>query len=151
MQNFELGKIWNVRVVPSTKVPITCGSAYSSCAMSSSIAEASAVKIYGAVMFGADAYAVTELGGGLQTYKSVGADKSDPLNQVDAYGWKINIAAQVLNPSAIEVIWTTQDEIIKQGPGITGTIASGFSALGFNCLCPSTTAGAFYGSIIQSW
>jgi N4-gp56 family major capsid protein len=151
MQNFELGKIYNVRVVPSTKVPISTGSAYSACCIST--LTGSAIKVYGAVMFGADAYAVTELGGGIQTYKSTGASKADPLNQVDAYGWKINLASKVINPSAIEVIWTSQDEVIRNATLISGNIASGVSALGINCLFPSTatSVGAYYGTIMQSW
>ena len=151
MRNFELGKVYNVRVVPSTKVPITCGSAYSADCLST--LNGSAVKIYGAVMFGADAFAVTELGGGISTFQTRGASKADPLNQVDMYGWKINLAAQVLNPSAIEVIWTSQDEIITNPTLISGNIASGVSALGINCLFPSgaTSNLAFYDTIIPSW
>ena len=151
MRNFEIGKIFNVRVVPSTKVPITCGSAYSPDCLST--LTGSAVKIYGAVMFGADAFAVSELDGGIKTYKTVGASKNDPLNQVDMYGWKINLAAQVLNPSAIEVIWTSQDEIIRNTTLISGNDASGVSALGINCLFPSTATsnGVFYPTIMPSW
>jgi N4-gp56 family major capsid protein len=151
MENFEIGKIFNVRVAQSTKVPITTGSAYSADCIST--ATGSAIKVYGAVIFGADAFAVSELGGGIKAYKSTGASKADPLNQIDSYGWKVNMAAKVINPSALEVIWTSQDEIVRATHTITGNIVSGVSDLGINCLFPSTATsnGLYYGSIIQSW
>jgi len=104
-------------------------------------------------MFGADAYAVTELDGGIKTYKSTGASKADPLNQVDAYGWKINMACKVINPSAIEILWSSQDEIVRNTTQLFGTGASGASALGINCLVPSgkTELGTYFGTIMQSW
>jgi len=151
MRNFELGKIFNVRVAQSTKVPITSGSAYSACSLST--ATGSAAKVYGAVIFGEEAFAVTELGGGIKAYKSTGASKADPLNQIDSYGWKVNMAAKVINPSAIEVIWSSQGEILRNPTAITGNVASGASDIGINCLFPSTATsnGDYYGTMMKSW
>ena len=151
MRNFEVGKIFNVRVATSTKIPITCGSAYSVDTMST--LTGSAAKVYGAVIFGEEAFAVTELGGGIKAYKSTGASKADPLNQIDSYGWKINMAAKVINPSAVEVIWSSQGEILRTTTLINANSASGASDIGINCLFPSgaTTGGNFYDTMIKAW
>jgi len=151
MENFEIGKVFNVRVAQSTKIPITSGSAYSVDSLST--LTASAAKVYGAVIFGEEAFAVSELGGGIKAYKSTGASKADPLNQIDSYGWKINMAAKVINPSAIEVIWTSQGEILRTTTLINANSASGASDIGINCLMPSTATsnGAFYHTMLKSW
>ena len=39
-----------------------------------------------------------------------GPTKEDPLNQADTYGWKANIAAQILDPSAGLILWTGSDD-----------------------------------------
>lgn len=57
--------------------------------------------IYGTLICGRQAYGVTKLGGKDAKVNLVtGADKSDPLNQVTFVGYKLYMAAKVLNPSA---------------------------------------------------
>jgi N4-gp56 family major capsid protein len=57
--------------------------------------------LYGTLIFGRQAYGVTKLGGKDAKVNLVtGADKSDPLNQVTYVGYKLYMAAKVLNPSA---------------------------------------------------
>ena len=56
--------------------------------------------IYGTLIFGKGAYGVTKLGGKDAKVEVVsGADKSDPLNQRTYIGYKIGMAAKILNPS----------------------------------------------------
>ena len=63
------------------------------------------------------------------------------------------MACKVINPSALEVIWTSQGEIIKGQTAITGNIVSGVSDTGINCLFPSTATsnGDYYPTIMQAW
>jgi N4-gp56 family major capsid protein len=57
--------------------------------------------LYGTLIFGKGAYGVTKLGGkDVRVSVVTGADKSDPLNQRTLVGYKIPIAAKILNPSA---------------------------------------------------
>lgn len=57
--------------------------------------------LYGTLVFGKGAYGVTKLGGKDAKVSVVsGPDKSDPLNQITFIGYKIGIAAKILNPSA---------------------------------------------------
>lgn len=57
--------------------------------------------IYGTLIVGRQAYGVTKLGGKDAKVQMVtGADKADPLNQVTYVGYKLYMAAKVLNPSA---------------------------------------------------
>ena len=57
--------------------------------------------VYGTLIFGKGAYGVTKLGGKDAKVEVVsGADKSDPLNQRTLIGYKLYMAAKVLNPSA---------------------------------------------------
>jgi N4-gp56 family major capsid protein len=55
----------------------------------------------GTIIFGKGAYGVTKMGGKDAKVSVVsGPDKSDPLNQVTYIGYKIGVAAHILNPSA---------------------------------------------------
>jgi N4-gp56 family major capsid protein len=57
--------------------------------------------LYGTLIFGKGAYGVTKVGGKDAKVNVVsGADKSDPLNQRTYIGYKLYMAAKVLNPSA---------------------------------------------------
>jgi len=65
--------------------------------------------LHGTLIFGKGAYGVTKLGGKDAKVSVVsGPDKSDPLNQITFIGYKIPIAAKILNPSA-GVIYTYYD------------------------------------------
>lgn len=97
LYNGEMGKLYGCRLIEAPTGPAKRGSNYG--ATASSIA-------YGAVIFGKGFYGVTEWDGGLQTYVTTGASKSDPLNQFSVYGWKCDFTAKVLNPSAGLVLWT---------------------------------------------
>lgn len=57
--------------------------------------------LHGTLIFGKGAYGVSKLGGKDARVSVVsGPDKSDPLNQITYIGYKIPIAAKILNPSA---------------------------------------------------
>lgn len=57
--------------------------------------------IYGTLIFGKGAYGVTKLGAkDAKINVTTGADKTDPLNQYTLIGYKLAMAAKVLNPSA---------------------------------------------------
>jgi N4-gp56 family major capsid protein len=63
--------------------------------------------LYGTLIFGKGAYGVTKLGAkDAKINVTTGADKTDPLNQYTLIGYKLAMAAKVLNPSA-GVILTT--------------------------------------------
>lgn len=56
--------------------------------------------LHGTLIFGKGAYGVTKLGGKDAKVSVVsGPDKSDPLNQITYIGYKIAMAAKILNPS----------------------------------------------------
>ena len=79
--NGELGKIGGVRFVESTEAKVYEGG------------------VFGCLIFGANAYGVTEVeGGGLQTIiKQKGsAGTSDPLDQRSSIGWKAVKTAEIL-------------------------------------------------------
>ena len=79
--NGEIGKIAGVRFVESTEAKIYDGG------------------VFGCLMFGANAYGVTEIeGGGLQTIiKQKGsAGTADPLDQRSSIGWKAIKTAEIL-------------------------------------------------------
>ena len=79
--NGEIGKIAGVRFVESTEAKIYTGG------------------VFGCLMFGANAYGVTEIeGGGLQTIiKQKGsAGTADPLDQRSSIGWKAIKTAEIL-------------------------------------------------------
>lgn len=57
--------------------------------------------LYGTLIFGKGAYGVTKLGGkDVRVSVVTGADKTDPLNQTTLIGYKLGMAAKILNPSA---------------------------------------------------
>ena len=95
--------------VETTLAPISAGS--NSGGTASTMA-------YGTTIFGKGFYGVTELDGGIKTYITQGASKSDPLDQTTTYGWKANFTSQVLNTSAGLVLWT--------GSGNTATATTDF-------------------------
>jgi len=66
--------------------------------------------LYGTLICGKGAYGVTKLRGQDTKVNIVtGADKSDPLDQRTYIGYKIAVAAKILNPSAgIVVTWLTE-------------------------------------------
>jgi len=59
------------------------------------------------MIFGKGAYGVTEIGG-MEHHVSNTADSNDPLNQVSTVGWKMLMAAQILNKSAGILIGTSE-------------------------------------------
>lgn len=93
----EIGKIYGCRFVETTLAPISAGSTYGG---------AASTMAYGTFIFGKGFYGATELDGGIKTYISEGASKSDPLNQTTTYGWKANFVAKVLNTSCGSILWT---------------------------------------------
>lgn len=134
MYDFEVGRVFNTRIMTSTRVPVTAGSSFNGFALSTT---GQNVLAYGMAIFGKDAFGVTELDGGIQTFKSTGASKSDPNNLTDVYSWKANLAAKVLNPSAITFVWN--------GVGESAGSLLSKSALygaGFTIKSPSGTATA---------
>lgn len=63
---------------------------------------ASTTTVYGTLVFGQDAYGVSELDGSISTYiTSSGATKDDPLNQFVTVGWKWNGKAVILDDTRI--------------------------------------------------
>lgn len=159
MYDYEVGKVFNCRVMTSTMVPVAPGSTLSGDSMST--ATGSAWKAYGMAVIGKDFYGVTELDGGIKTFKSSGASKSDPNNLTDVYAWKANIAAKVLNPSAGVFVWSSDGTQVNAGTTFT-TASAIRSLLGFNTLFPAggtsaqltaTAITQFFGSnnFLPSW
>lgn len=93
----EIGRVYGCRFVETTLAPISAGS--NSGGTASTMA-------YGTAIFGRGFFGATELGGGIKTYISQGASKSDPLDQTTTYGWKANFTSKILNTSAGLVLWT---------------------------------------------
>lgn len=63
--------------------------------------------LYGTLIFGKGAYGVTKLGGKdieVTVIETKEKSKSDPLGQVGMVGYKFDVAAKILNPSA-GIIW----------------------------------------------
>lgn len=57
--------------------------------------------LYGTLIFGRQAYGVSKLGGkDAKVIITTGPDKADPLGQMTTVGYKLYMAAKVLNPSA---------------------------------------------------
>jgi hypothetical protein len=66
-------------------------------------------KLHGTLIIGKGAYGVTKMGGKDAKVSVVsGPDKSDPLNQITYIGYKLGVAAKILNPSA-GVLYTYYD------------------------------------------
>lgn len=66
--------------------------------------------LYGTLIFGKGAYGVTKLGAkDARINVTTGADKTDPLNQYTLVGYKLAMAAKVLNPSSgVILTWFSQ-------------------------------------------
>ena len=99
MYKGEIGKVMGIRFVDSTNAMTTPvkASAWSAPAFSAG------GTLYGTLVFGKGAYAGVnmEAGNGVNTYivPNDKADKADPLAQYGTVGYKITIAARVLNAS----------------------------------------------------
>ena len=94
----EIGKIYGVRFVESSRAKIFAGGGSSS------------ANVYSTLILADDAYGVTEItGGGLQHItKQLGAGgTSDPLNQRATAGWKATKVAKILIPQYIVRIEST--------------------------------------------
>lgn len=91
MYKNEAGKTWRVRWVKSNLCPRYAVTAHS-------------VNI--SFIFGQEAFGMTEAFGGVQIYKVTGADKSDPVDTLTKYSFKLTAAAACLNPSAGVLLFT---------------------------------------------
>jgi N4-gp56 family major capsid protein len=103
----EIGKIYGCRFVETTQGPAVRG-------VGDSLSTASAV-MYGTLIMGKGYFGVTELDGGIKTFTSQGAEKSDPLNQLTTYGWKANFIAKVLNASCGVWFWAGSGDTTTVG------------------------------------
>ncbi len=85
----EIGYWMGARIVSSTIAPLWAGSGGGS----------PAATVYGVLVFGEGAYAVSELEAGLETYIHTGGvqDTSNPLEQYATVGWKWTGAAAILD------------------------------------------------------
>ena len=92
--NGELGKIAGIRFIENTEAKI-----WKNAGAAKSGGDGTKENVYGTLVMGAHAYAVTEVtGGGLQhIVKQLGsAGTADPLNQRATVGWKAIKAAEIL-------------------------------------------------------
>lgn len=87
----ELGYWMGTRIISTTMSPVFAAAGLSSQA------------IYGTLIFGKGAYAVSEFSGGLKTYIHTGGvqDTSDPLEQRSTVGWKWEGVAAILDNNRI--------------------------------------------------
>ena len=87
----ELGYWQGARVVSTTMSPLY------------SLASASTTNVYGTLVYGKGAYAVSEFSGGLNTYIHTGGvqDTSDPLEQRSTVGWKWEGVTAILDNNRI--------------------------------------------------
>jgi N4-gp56 family major capsid protein len=83
----ELGYWQGARVVATTMSPVFAGQGSGS------------INVYGVLIYGKGAYAVSEFSGGLKTYIHTGGvqDTSDPLEQRSTVGWKWEGVAAILD------------------------------------------------------
>lgn len=94
----EIGELYGVRFVQASRAKKFAGEG------------ASGADVYATLIFGADAYGVTEItGGGLQhIVKPLGSGgTADPLNQRGTVGWKATKTAEILVPQYIVRVETT--------------------------------------------
>lgn len=101
MYKGEIGRIQGVRFVSSTNA-MTSTVLASAWAAGGSQYSAGGT-LYGTLIVGKGAYGVTKMyaGNGVQTsVVDFKADKADPLGQYGTAGYKITLAAKILNPSA---------------------------------------------------
>jgi len=87
----ELGYWQGARVISTTMSPVYAAAGFS------------AQNIYGTLVYGKGAYAVSEFAGGLKTYIHTGGvqDTSDPLEQRSTVGWKWEGVAAILDNNRI--------------------------------------------------
>lgn len=84
----EVGRIAGIRFVESTNAKIWKGGS----------TEPSNLAVFGTLIFGKDAYGVTEVtGGGLETIVKTKEQIGGPLNQYSSVGWKAIRTAEILN------------------------------------------------------
>jgi N4-gp56 family major capsid protein len=103
----EIGKIYGCRFVETTQGPVIKGSYdYTS---------TTSAALYGTLVMGKGYFGVTELDGGIKTFVTQGAEKSDPLNQMTTYGWKANFIAKVLNASCGLWFWAGSGDTTTVG------------------------------------
>ena len=126
MFDFEVGKIFNVRIMTSTMVPTSSASAQGAAQTAFTPSSVSTIA-YAMTIFGKDAYGVTELDGGVQTFVNTDASKSDPTNLTRVYGYKANLAAKVLNPSALVFIWNGVGDVISALSTVSDRRAAGIT------------------------
>lgn len=123
MYDFEIGRAFNVRFVQSTLVPISVGSSDGN---SLSVNKYESV-VVATTIFGADAFGVTELDGGIQTFMHSGASKTDPTNLTRVYGYKANLGAKVLNPSAMVMIWSDYGSQLTAVSSVSARLLAGLT------------------------
>lgn len=104
MERGEVGAVEGVRFVQSTN--------YGKFTVSGDSLDTASGDILITMIFGKGAYGVTELGG-MEHYTTNTADSNDPLNQASTVGWKMHMAAQILNKSAGILIGTTRIDHIS--------------------------------------
>lgn len=127
MFDFEIGRVFNVRLVTSQLVPTSSGSAQG---VALSVFTPSSVSNIGYAMtiFGKGAFGVTEIDGHIQTFKNAESSKNDIANLTRAYAYKIaGIAAKVLNPSAMCFIWNGVGDTISAQSTMSERRAAGIT------------------------
>ena len=105
--NGETGYWMGCRIIESTIAPVFAGAG----------AGSPAANVYGVLIYGEGAYAVTELESGLETYIHTGGnqDTSNPLEQFSTVGWKWAGASIILDQNRIVRL--------EVGATLTGTTA----------------------------
>jgi len=93
----ELGYWMGARIISTTMSPVYAAGG------------ASSQNIYGSLLYGKGAYAVSEFSGGLKTYIHTGGvqDTSDPLEQRSTVGWKWEGVAAILDNNRLVRIETS--------------------------------------------
>ena len=100
MAKGEVGQVEGVRFVASPEA--------SRFALTGSSMYASSTALYTTLIFGKGAYGVTELGG-LSYHVVDNADSNNPLAMWRTIGWKVAMAATVLNKSAGLIVCSTEN------------------------------------------
>ena len=134
LYNGDIGRLYGTRFFMSNLVRVSAGS----CDGAASVQWAAASVQTGGLahatfMFGQGWFGAVDLGGNIQTTTLRGADKSDPLNQIVKYGWKVNMGAQVLNGSAGVVMWSGVNQTFA------ACLASAREAAGLRIYGPATS------------
>jgi N4-gp56 family major capsid protein len=90
-----IGQIWGAKVFSSSNVQTGTG--------------AGGITTYRAFLFGQEAFVVSNLKGGVKTFRVNGVDSGNPLGLFTQIGWKMRMAAasmyhsSTLNPRGIEI------------------------------------------------